>query len=118
MNRQPALHFDDVRKLLEVLHRLADLGNTVIIIEHNLDVIRNADWIIDLGPEGGERRRHDCGRGYAGDGRGNAGIVYGRISAAALSCDREGAGGCANKNAGAESFLHELRAETIESAQR
>ena len=48
------LHFDDVRKLLEVLHRLIDLGNTVIIIEHNLDVIRNADWIIDLGPEGGE----------------------------------------------------------------
>jgi len=48
------LHFDDVRRLLEVLHRLTDLGNTVIIIEHNLDVIRNADWIIDLGPEGGE----------------------------------------------------------------
>jgi excinuclease ABC subunit A len=48
------LHFDDVRKLLEVLHRLSDLGNTVIIIEHNLDVIRNADWILDLGPEGGE----------------------------------------------------------------
>jgi excinuclease ABC subunit A len=48
------LHFDDVRKLLEVLHKLADLGNTVIIIEHNLDVIRNADWILDLGPEGGE----------------------------------------------------------------
>ena len=48
------LHFDDVRKLLEVLHRLADLGNTVIIIEHNLDVIRNGDWILDLGPEGGE----------------------------------------------------------------
>jgi excinuclease ABC subunit A len=48
------LHFDDVRKLLEVLHRLADLGNSVIIIEHNLDVIRNADWIIDMGPEGGE----------------------------------------------------------------
>ena len=48
------LHFDDVRKLLDVLHRLIDLGNTVIIIEHNLDVIRNADWILDLGPEGGE----------------------------------------------------------------
>jgi excinuclease ABC subunit A len=49
------LHFDDVKKLLDVLHRLTDLGNTIIIIEHNLDVIRNADWIIDLGPEGGEQ---------------------------------------------------------------
>jgi excinuclease ABC subunit A len=58
------LHFDDVRKLLEVLHRLADLGNSVIIIEHNLDVIRNADWIVDLGPEGGE----DGGR-IVGEGR-------------------------------------------------
>ncbi|HZP22972.1 MAG TPA: excinuclease ABC subunit UvrA [Terriglobales bacterium] len=48
------LHFEDVSKLLEVLHRLTDLGNSIIIIEHNLDVIRNADWIIDLGPEGGE----------------------------------------------------------------
>jgi excinuclease ABC subunit A len=48
------LHFEDVRKLLEVLHRLADLGNTVLVIEHNLDVIRSADWIIDLGPDGGE----------------------------------------------------------------
>ena len=48
------LHFDDVRKLLEVLHRLTDLGNTVIIIEHNLDIIRNADYILDMGPEGGE----------------------------------------------------------------
>jgi excinuclease ABC subunit A len=52
------LHFDDVRKLLEVLHRLTDLGNSVIIIEHNLDVIRNADWILDLGPEGGEDGGH------------------------------------------------------------
>ncbi|MBV9574420.1 MAG: ATP-binding cassette domain-containing protein, partial [Acidobacteriales bacterium] len=48
------LHFDDVSKLLDVLHRLTDLGNTVIIVEHNLDVIRSSDWIIDLGPEGGE----------------------------------------------------------------
>jgi excinuclease ABC subunit A len=57
------LHFDDVRKLLEVLHRLADLGNSVIIIEHNLDVIRNADWIIDLGPEGGEEGGRVVGEG-------------------------------------------------------
>jgi excinuclease ABC subunit A len=49
------LHFDDVRRLLEVLHRLTDLGNTVIIIEHNLDIVRNADYVLDMGPEGGER---------------------------------------------------------------
>jgi len=48
------LHFDDVKKLLDVLNRLVSLGNTVLIIEHNLDVIKQADWIIDLGPEGGE----------------------------------------------------------------
>jgi len=48
------LHFDDIRKLLEVLHRLTALGNTVIIIEHQMDVIKTADWVIDLGPEGGE----------------------------------------------------------------
>jgi len=47
------LHFDDVRKLLDVLGCLVDTGNTVIVIEHNLDVIKTADWIIDLGPEGG-----------------------------------------------------------------
>ena len=52
------LHFDDVRKLLDVLHRLADLGNTVLVIEHQIDVIKAADWIIDLGPEGGERGGH------------------------------------------------------------
>jgi excinuclease ABC subunit A len=49
------LHFEDVRKLLQVLHNLVELGNTVVVIEHQLDVIKTADWIIDLGPEGGER---------------------------------------------------------------
>src|SRR5262249_3006457 len=48
------LHFDDIKKLLSVLNRLADQGNTVIVIEHNLDVIKTADWVIDLGPEGGD----------------------------------------------------------------
>jgi excinuclease ABC subunit A len=49
------LHFEDVRKLLEVLHELVDSGNTVVVIEHNLEVIKTADWIIDLGPEGGTK---------------------------------------------------------------
>jgi excinuclease ABC subunit A len=49
------LHFDDVRRLLEVLSRLVDAGNTVVVIEHNLDVVKSADWVVDLGPEAGER---------------------------------------------------------------
>ncbi len=48
------LHFADIQKLRDVLHRLTDAGNTVIVIEHNLDVIKTADWLLDLGPEGGD----------------------------------------------------------------
>lgn len=57
------LHFHDVAKLLEVLERLVDLGNTVIIIEHNLDIIKSADWVIDLGPEGGADGGYIVGQG-------------------------------------------------------
>jgi excinuclease ABC subunit A len=49
------LHFQDIEQLLAVLHRLRDHGNTIVVIEHNLDVIKTADWVIDLGPEGGDR---------------------------------------------------------------
>ena len=52
------LHFEDVRKLLDVLQSLVELGNTVVVIEHQLDVIKTADWVIDLGPEGGDRGGH------------------------------------------------------------
>ena len=48
------LHFQDIAKLLEVLHELVDTGNTVVVIEHNLEVIKTADWVIDMGPEGGD----------------------------------------------------------------
>ena len=63
------LHFEDVRVLLEVLHRLVDRGNTVLVIEHNLDVIKTADWIIDLGPEGGDSAAGGRRGGNAGGGR-------------------------------------------------
>ncbi len=59
------LHFHDVAKLLEVLHELADAGNTVVVIEHNLEVIKTADWVIDMGPQGGRRRRARGGRRHA-----------------------------------------------------
>jgi excinuclease ABC subunit A len=49
------LHFADIQQLLLVLHRLRDHGNTIVVIEHNLDVIKTADWIVDLGPEGGNK---------------------------------------------------------------
>ncbi|MBF0520919.1 MAG: excinuclease ABC subunit UvrA, partial [Nitrospirae bacterium] len=57
------LHFVDVDRLLKILHRLTDLGNTVVVIEHNIDVIRAADYVIDLGPEGGNLGGHVIAEG-------------------------------------------------------
>jgi excinuclease ABC subunit A len=57
------LHFHDVKKLVDILHSLVEMGNTVVVIEHNLDVVKMADWIIDLGPEGGDRGGRVVARG-------------------------------------------------------
>ena len=86
------LHFDDVSKLLEVLHRLTDLGNTIIIIEHNMDVIRNADWIIDLGPEGGENGGRVVAQGTPEQVAGNRRSYTGQALAKFLPAPSNGRG--------------------------
>ena len=75
------LHFADIEKLLEVLQRLVDAGNTVLVIEHNLDVIKQADWVIDLGPEGGEAGGELIAAGTPGAGRRDRGLVHGPVPA-------------------------------------
>ena len=60
------LHFEDIRKLLIVINGLVDKGNSVIVIEHNLDVIKTSDWVVDMGTRGWIRRRNRCGARYAG----------------------------------------------------
>jgi excinuclease ABC subunit A len=82
------LHFDDVKKLLAVLQRLVDAGNTVLVIEHNLDVIRTADWVIDLGPEGGPQGGHVVAQGTPEQLARAAGSHTGRFLAPLLRRDR------------------------------
>ena len=96
------LHFDDVRKLLDVLHRLADLGNTVIIIEHNLDVIRSADWVIDLGPEGGEEGGRIVAQGTPEQVAKNKKSFTGQALAEVLA-----------KSSASETKLHASKAPTV-----
>ena len=70
------LHFEDIRRLLDVLHTLVEAGNTVVVIEHNLEIIKTADWIIDLGPGGGDAGGRIVAAGDAGGGRGGGGELH------------------------------------------
>ena len=79
------LHFADIQKLLEVLQRLVDAGNSVVVIEHNLDVIKTADRIIDMGPEGGEEGGTADGRRHPGGDRRGRGLLHRRASCASSS---------------------------------
>ncbi len=81
------LHFDDIKKLLAVLGRLVDLGNTVVVIEHNLDVMKTADWIIDLGPEGGDSGGYIVATGTPEEVAAMEGNCTGRFSREALKGD-------------------------------
>ena len=75
------LHFEDIQNCSQVLHGFVEAGNSVVVIEHNLDVIKTADWLIDLGPEGGSRRRRGRRRRHAGGGGGLRALVYGASAA-------------------------------------
>jgi excinuclease ABC subunit A len=83
------LHFDDVRKLLDVLQALVIAGNTVIVIEHNLEVIKTADWIIDLGPEGGDKGGRVVAAGTPEDVAATPGSYTGEYLAAYLGRGKE-----------------------------
>jgi excinuclease ABC subunit A len=95
------LHFDDVRKLLDVLHRLVDLGNTVLIIEHHLDVIKQADWIIDLGPEGGEGGGRIVAQGPPEQVARTKRSYTGQVLARVLGANDKGDNGRSKSNGGA-----------------
>ena len=77
------LHFHDIAQLLHVLHRLRDEGNTIVVIEHNLDVIKTADWVIDLGPEGGEGGGRDRRDGHTRGDRRRRALLHRAVPAPA-----------------------------------
>ena len=91
------LHFDDIEQLLGVLLRLRDAGNTVVVIEHNLDVIKTADWVIDLGPEGGDGGGHIVAAGTPEAIAATAGSHTGRYLAGVLG--KAAPGGAARRTA-------------------
>jgi excinuclease ABC subunit A len=78
------LHFDDVSKLLAAFRRLIDAGGSIVVIEHNLEVIKTADWVIDLGPEGGDRGGRVVGAGSAGSDRGAEELLHWAVSEAGV----------------------------------
>ena len=84
------LHFEDIRKLLGVLTKLVETGNTVIVIEHNLDVIKSADWIIDMGPEGGSGGGSIVATGTPEAVAANAESYTGQFLKTLLSSERSG----------------------------
>jgi excinuclease ABC subunit A len=79
------LHLEDVKKLITVLHKLVDAGNTVVLVEHHLDLIKTADWVIDLGPEGGEAGGRIIAEGRPEQVAQNGQSHTGRFLAAALA---------------------------------
>ena len=82
------LHFDDIRKLLKVINGLVDKGNTVIVIEHNLDVIKTSDWVVDMGPEGGAGGGTLVATGNTGGRRGHPDSYTGHFLAECLGVER------------------------------
>jgi excinuclease ABC subunit A len=104
------LHFDDVRKLLDVLSRLVDQGNTVIVIEHNLDVIKSADWIIDLGPEGGDGGGSIVAVGTPEEVAGVPTSYTGEVLAPLLGIERPGPGVAGRARAGKAAAADKPRA--------
>src|SRR5205807_2225158 len=108
------LHFEDVKKLLEVLHALVETGNTVLVIEHNLEVIKTADWIIDLGPEGGDAGGHIVATGTPGGGVRGRSQPHRAISAGVS----QGAAGAAKKASWVGSHRVRLRLDASASRLR